>query len=224
VGGGRLYALRNFTSLENAAGPGVFGTVTAGATSAPYTYTVRNTGLRPVPINGVRVTEGLGRPVFALTDDGCSGRSLPVTGACSVTVVFRPSAAGQFEGTIEIDAGIGSTGTVLGGTGIAVPAADKTAPKPTSKGVKGKLKTVLSRGLKVTVGCDEACTVKGSLRLKGKEVAKGTAKGKALTLKFTKAAKKTLAKRKSVKLTLRLTATDTAGNTRTTNKTITVRR
>lgn len=227
IAAGTLYTLRNFPSLAADAAPAAFENVTVGAQSTPRTVTFRNTGVRPVPVTGVRVSERLARPVFAATADGCSGRTLAVNGTCSVTVVFKPTAVDRFEAHVEIGEGQASAGTLIAGTGIAAPIVDTTAPTVTAKIAKQKLKTVLSRGLKITAGCSEACTVKASLRLKNREVAKRSAKltgkAKSLALKLTATGKKALKKARGGKLTLRLTVTDAAGNTRTTTRTITVR-
>lgn len=221
---GRLVFLVNLATAKAAAKNVDLGTVAIGAMSAPKTLTFVNTGIRPFFIPMMSGPSEV-VPSFFPIADACSQQTLPAGGTCTMTVVFTPHKVGPVESGFGLNGSWGGADVRVTGTGTAAPPApDKTAPKPTSKVAKGKLKTVLSRGLKVTVGCDEACSVKGSLRLKGKQVAKGSAKGKTLTLKFTKAAKRSLAKRKSVKLTLRLTATDAAGNTRTTDKTFTVRR
>lgn len=225
---GTLFVLRSWPEVSVAHAVDAFDTVPVGAQSGARTATFRNTGIRPVALGQATVTERRGRAVFSITSDGCSGRTLAVDETCSVTLGFRPTAADRFEGSINVDAPYGGATTDFVGTGVAVPVAvptDKTAPTVTPKIAKQTLKTVLSRGLKVTTKCNETCTVKASLRLKGKQVAKGTATGgKTLTLKLSKAAKQTLKRAKSAKLTLRLTATDAAGNVRTTTKTITVRR
>ncbi|WP_170178896.1 FG-GAP repeat domain-containing protein [Solirubrobacter pauli] len=211
-----VYLLRNEPAVLTFDNPTGFKSTVVGATSESRELGYPNYGLRPL---------AMPKPVvdgpFAITADTCSGQTLALTAHCQLTVVFRPTAAGAASGSVTLP---GLSRTPLFGTGVA----DKTKPKATATVRKQKLKTVLSRGLKVTATCDEACTIKASLRLKSKEVGKRTVRlttaSKALTLKLSKAAKKTLKQAKSAKFTLRLTATDAAGNTRTTTKTITLRR
>lgn len=107
---------------------------------------------------------------------------------------------------------------------VAAPAFSASASK------KLKLRKVLSKGLPVTLECDEACSVSATSMVKGAgTVAKGkkalSAAGKGkLVLKFTKKARKNLARKRSVKLTVRMTAVDAAGNTSNATGTITVKR
>lgn len=207
-----VYLLRNEPAVLSFDNPTGFKNTAVGATSEPRELGYPNYGLRPLTMP---------KPVvvgpFAIVADTCSGQTIALTAHCRLTVAFKPTAAGTAAGSVTLP---GLSATPLFGTGVA----DKTKPKVTTTVRKQKLKTVLSRGLKVTAKCDEACTIKASLRLKSKQVAKGTSTGKPLTLKLSKAAKKTLKQAKRAKLTLRLTATDAAGNARTTTKTITLRR
>jgi hypothetical protein len=92
----------------------------------------------------------------------------------------------------------------------------------------GRMKVALKKGVKVTITCSTACTTAGSLRFKGKVVAKGSKKltgGKgALVLKFTAKGKKTLARSRKAKLALAVTATDEQGRSSQTTGSVALKR
>ncbi len=106
---------------------------------------------------------------------------------------------------------------------------DKTAPKVTfvAKSLRASKKGTVS----FTVGCpatEKSCTVKLSLKNGNKTVASNTVtikggKSKTVTLTLNTAAKKLLAKRHSLKLSSVVSATDAAGNHRTSTKALTLR-
>jgi hypothetical protein len=93
-----------------------FGSITTGTSSAPQMVTITNTGNANVTISQVSVT-GTGYSV--------TGGSTPVTLSPSqnlaLTVVFNPTLAGAFSGSISITSNAtGSLPTVtLSGTGVA---------------------------------------------------------------------------------------------------------
>jgi hypothetical protein len=124
--------------------------------------------------------------------------------------------------------GGGTTGGTQGsGTSTAV---DKTKPKVTfvAKSLRASKKGTVS----FTVGCpktEKSCAVKVSLKNGKKTVASKlvTIKGgktKTVTLTLNSAARKLLAKRHSLKLSSVVSATDAAGNRKTTTKQLTLRR
>ena len=89
------------------------------------------------------------------------------------------------------------------------PPADTTAPVVGLKAVKGqKLATVLKKGLKLAVTCNETCTDTIKV-LAGKTT---VASGKGSVAKFTKAAQKKYKKAKKLTLIATVSASDAAGN------------
>jgi hypothetical protein len=62
-----------------------------GTTSAPQSITVANTGDAPLFINSAAVPNTLD---FTEVNDGCSGLTLPARTSCSVSITFKPTAAG----------------------------------------------------------------------------------------------------------------------------------
>jgi hypothetical protein len=124
-------------------------------------------------------------------------------------------------------------GTTSGGTqqpGSGGSAADTTKPKVTlvAKSLKASKKGTVS----FTVGCpatEQSCKVTLKLKNANKTVASQTVnlkggKTKTVTLTLNKATRSLLKKRSSLKVSAVTTATDAAGNTRTTTKAMTLRR
>ena len=125
----------------------------------------------------------------------------------------------------------GTTTTTTSGGGNSGAVVDKTKPKVSA--VAKSLRVSKTGTVSFRVGCpatEQSCQV--TLQLKnaaGKTVASKTAtikggKTATVTLKLTKAAKQQLAKRGSLKVSSVVSATDAAGNHRTTAKTLTLRR
>ncbi|MET7398601.1 choice-of-anchor D domain-containing protein [Dactylosporangium sp. NPDC005572] len=99
----------NITVSPSALG---FGSVATGATSAAQTVTVTNGGTAAAAVGTIAVTGD-----FAQTST--CGSSLAAGASCTVSVTFRPTAAGARTGTLSVTAG-GVTSTVpLSGTGVA---------------------------------------------------------------------------------------------------------
>jgi hypothetical protein len=147
----------------------------------------------------------------------------------SVTMGYEvkpPATGGGSSGGTGGTGGTGGSGTSGGGNS----ATDKTAPKVTfaAKSLRASKKGTVS----FTVGCpatESSCTVKVTLKNGRKSVASKTVtvkggKTKTVTLTLSSAAKKLLAKRHSLKVSSVVTATDAAGNHRTTTKKFTLRR
>jgi hypothetical protein len=102
--------------------PGAFATV-VGTTSSPITFKATNNGTAPSGALTVALA-GAGAAQFAITDNQCGA---PVAGGanCTVTVVFKPIAAGSLTASLTVtDATAGSTPAtaVLNGTGAAAAA------------------------------------------------------------------------------------------------------
>jgi len=92
-----------------------FGSLAPGATSAPVTFTVSNTGQAT---SGVLAASIVGSTDFQITTNGCDGKSLPAAGTCTVVVTFTPAAAGSRSGTLRVTASPGGTASAaLTGTG-----------------------------------------------------------------------------------------------------------
>jgi hypothetical protein len=117
-------------------GPLVFGNQVTGSTSAPQTLTVTNTG--NVALTAGTFTFGAGQP-FSRPAGGAGGScpasggaTLPVASACTINVVFKPTATGAAAGTLTVAyAGTTVTGSPvsLSGSGTA-PASVSITPNP----------------------------------------------------------------------------------------------
>jgi hypothetical protein len=97
-----------------------FGTAFVGAAASPQTVTIRNTG-NAATTPAATVT-GAAAGEFAITVNGCNGRSLSAGASCPLTVAFSPSAAGARTATLTIT-GTGGASAVarLSGTGQLNP-------------------------------------------------------------------------------------------------------
>jgi hypothetical protein len=106
------------------------------------------------------------------------------------------------------------------------PPADKTAPKLTIRG--SHLQNVLRTGIvKLTVSCNEACTVRATGKARGLALTGASrhlqaGKKATLQLRASKKIRNALKRRGVVVVTLR--STDAAGNVRTTTYTVRVKR
>ena len=102
------------------------GTV-VGATSAPQTVTLSNTGNAPLT-----VTSATFSGPFALNtaagSDTCSGKSIAAGGSCTVSVVFKPTATGAASGTLSFADNAGTQTVALSGSGAAQPVATPSRP------------------------------------------------------------------------------------------------
>ncbi|MEW2550119.1 choice-of-anchor D domain-containing protein [Streptomyces sp. NPDC047002] len=101
-----------------------FGSTATGATSAAQTVTVANPTGSAAAVSSVAASGD-----FAQSNT--CGSSIPAKGSCTVSVTFKPTAAGARTGTLTVKAG-GATDTVtLSGTG--------TAPGPVLSAAPGSL-------------------------------------------------------------------------------------
>ena len=89
-----------------------FARTAVGASAAPQTVTITNTGTSSASVSGVSVTGD-----YKQTDN-CS--SIAVNGSCSVTVSFSPTAGGSRTGTLTVASNATNTPTTvaLSGTGV----------------------------------------------------------------------------------------------------------
>ena len=97
-----------------------FGAANAGTSGASRTVTVSSTGSWPLSI--AAVTLGGSYPGdYAVTSDGCSGRTLAVGASCAVAVRFVPAAAGRRDATLTVASDAGSRSVALTGLGDGGP-------------------------------------------------------------------------------------------------------
>jgi hypothetical protein len=86
----------------------------AGLTSLPQTLTLTNNGGLPLAISGVAVSNG-----FTIATNSCTA-SLAVNTACSLQIVFTPTAAGTLNGTLTFTDNAPSTTQTASLTGTGV--------------------------------------------------------------------------------------------------------
>ena len=100
-----------------------FATQAIGATSAPQSITVTNTGTAPLFINSA-VTRGAYPLDFTQVSDGCSGLTLAVGTSCSVSITFSPTASGARSATFILtdNAGNSPQTVPISGSGIGTNA------------------------------------------------------------------------------------------------------
>jgi hypothetical protein len=97
------------------------GTVTVGASSAPQTVTVSNTGSANLAIGTLSIA-GANQAEFGLQGDRCSSQTLAPAATCTVQVVFTPASAGAKSATLSIPSGDSATpnlGVPVSGSGAA---------------------------------------------------------------------------------------------------------
>lgn len=76
-----------------------FGAVTAGQTSAPFAFTLTNSGTAPLTINNISLGGG-----NRFTQTNNCGASLAIGASCTINVTFRPQKAGQtYTGTLSVN-------------------------------------------------------------------------------------------------------------------------
>lgn len=78
-----------------------YGPQDVGTTSASQTVSVANTGTASLFVNGLSQA-GIDPLDFAQVDDQCSGMTIPAGGACTISVVFKPTATGTRTATISV--------------------------------------------------------------------------------------------------------------------------
>ena len=95
-----------------------FASTNIGVTTAAQTITVTNTGNAPLTVSGVTVG-GVNAADFAATNT-CIVAVAPA-GTCTISVTFRPSAAGARSGSLAITSNGGNITAPLSGTGATPP-------------------------------------------------------------------------------------------------------
>ncbi|MFI0895054.1 choice-of-anchor D domain-containing protein [Streptomyces sp. NPDC020983] len=136
------------------ASPGAlsFGSVATGSASAAQTVTVTN------PTGSAASVSALSTSGDFAQSNTC-GSSVPANGSCTVSVTFRPTAAGPRTGTLTVTAG-GSTSTVaLSGTGTAPGPVLNTNPASLSFPATVVGSTAASQTVTVTNSGTTAATI-----------------------------------------------------------------
>jgi hypothetical protein len=225
-----------------------FGDVNVGATSQRLSVSMANDGEPPLHVGAVSVA-GANPGDFRVTANGCSNRVLGTGESCAVTLEHAPTAAGSRTAELVL-AGDGAEGparVALSGTGVSQtitppPPPDLTAPEMSAEVASRKLAAAIKRGLGLTLGCSESCTLKAKLVLTRREARRigldaagrivagrnsetlaqaGTAE---LRVKLKKRVRKALRDEERVKLKLKVSAVDGAGNVATLTRTVRLRR
>ena len=101
-----------------------FGSVNAGAKSAPSTITLTNPGTAVLAINSVFL-QGTNAASYAIASNAC-GLSLAAGASCAITVTFSPTVAGATSATLTVIDAVGTQTSALSGTGVAAATADFT--------------------------------------------------------------------------------------------------
>ena len=94
--------LRDFPPAPRLVPPAIdFGSLAVGAPGAPAAATLRNDGWGPLVVRPATIG-GPARTDYDVLADGCNGRTLHRTEACTVTVSFTPSAPGARTATLAV--------------------------------------------------------------------------------------------------------------------------
>ena len=106
-----------------------FGSVNVGSVSASQIFTLANTGTASLPITSVTLT-GTNESVFTIGSSNC-GSALAASSSCSISITFKPTAAGSASASLSVVDSLGTQTSSLSGTGTTVataPAATLTPP------------------------------------------------------------------------------------------------
>jgi hypothetical protein len=119
--------------------------------------------------------------------------------------------------------GADSNGAPGGGGGGAAPGGAN------GSGIRIASAKLRGSALKVKVACASACTVKGTLKARGKKIGSGRKKASkagtvAMTVKLTRKAKRQLKHGKKIKASLKVTVTPKGGAAASTSKKLTLKR
>jgi hypothetical protein len=97
------------------------GSVVIGSTSAANAIVIRNSGSGALSITAITLT-GPDAAAFALQNDTCSGKTIIVSGSCTVDGVFLPAETGTKTATVAIASNAYNSVTVsLSGDGLVKP-------------------------------------------------------------------------------------------------------
>ena len=107
-----------------------FGTVPVGASSAGATFTLTNAGNATLSLSSFGVT-GTGSTYFQLGNSTC-GSSLAAGSSCTLSVTFKPAAAGTFVAQLTVTDAVGTQTATLSGTGSTAATAPQALLTPAS--------------------------------------------------------------------------------------------
>ena len=142
-----------------------FGSQVVGSTSAVQTITLNNSGTAALSISGVALT-GANSADFAQTNT--CGSSVAAGASCSISVTFKPVAAGALAGSVTVtDNAAGSTQSVsLSGTGVNAVAAASLSQTSISFGNQAVGYTSPAQTISLTNSGNTALTI-SSIALSG---------------------------------------------------------
>jgi hypothetical protein len=108
------YAFINYSGKGDApqiAGPSTLSFIdvaTSGSDEATFHIVNQGTSDLTIPIDGLSIT-GLNPGDFVITNDTCSGQTIPSLSSCSVTVIFTPGAAGRRSAQLSVSSNDAAT-------------------------------------------------------------------------------------------------------------------
>ena len=179
LAGNTVFAALNTPTAGNDPAELDFGALRPGTQSSPQRVSIVNVAPRPLRVAGSSLA-GAHAGDFLITASQCSNVLLEVLDSCDITVTFTPVAAGDRVGQLDVASDdpdgplaipLTGGGTVTASvqtvapTPTSAPSRDATAPDLKAKVARQRLRTVLKHGLKLQVGCSEACTVTLRARL-----------------------------------------------------------
>ena len=114
------------------ASPIDFPDIATGASTAPISITVTNSGGAPLHISSVSVT-GTNPTDFGIASNTCTAGAIPVNATCTVAVTFTPTGTGERQANLQFtdDASSSPQILALGGNGLA-PATPGVTVAPSS--------------------------------------------------------------------------------------------
>lgn len=100
-----------------------FSTTNVGSKSASQAFSITNTGSASLTVSKLTVTN---TAEFAISSDGCTGKSLSAGADCLVYVTFSPTLGGNRSGSISVTDTAGTQTQPLTGAGYGIPKATFT--------------------------------------------------------------------------------------------------
>jgi alpha-tubulin suppressor-like RCC1 family protein len=122
TGSEAFHSLLAQPSLQASRPSVAFPPATPGSPGGSRVVTLSNPGMVGVHVSAVAIAgAGPDADEFKVSDDGCSGRTVPSGGSCAVGVRFAPVAVGPAVATLRIssDTAAGATSVPLSGSGLS---------------------------------------------------------------------------------------------------------
>lgn len=112
-----------------------FGNQLLGASTAPQTVTLSNTGTAPLIVSSVTLA-GSHPGDFQKSADACTGATIAPGGSCAVSVIFAPTAFGERSASLTIsdNAADSPQNAALSGAGVSTITTVTSSPNPSSYG------------------------------------------------------------------------------------------